>query len=165
MTTPAEPLRQLPFTPRPFRRETISSYLTRLASANRIRIWHMLQLTAISAQQQRGFTPATDDWLGWSPSTPHRIAALAGRQLAALTAAFPAVAGFLADPARPPAPHAGKIQSDDGGIEELPLLREAARSIRATRSPARPAALAAPRSPHPGQHTTRNPGPAAATRT
>ncbi len=100
MTPPAEPLRQLPFTARPFRRETIGSFLTRLASANRIRIWHMLQLTAISVQQQRGFTPATDDWLGWSPSTPHRIAALAGRPLAALTAAFPAVADFLADPAR-----------------------------------------------------------------
>jgi len=110
MTLPAEPLRQLPFTARPFRRETIGSFLTRLASANRIRMWHMLQLAAISGQQQRGFSPATDNWLGWSPSTPHRIAALAGRPLAAVTAAFPAVAGFLADPARPPAPQAGKIQ-------------------------------------------------------
>ena len=79
MTPPPEPLRQLPVTARPFHRETIGSFLTRLASANRIRIWHMLQLTAISAREQRGFTPATDDWLGWSPSTPHRIAALAGR--------------------------------------------------------------------------------------
>jgi len=69
MTPPAEPLRQLPFTPRPFHRETIGSFLTRLASANRIRIWHILQLTAISAREQRGFTPATHDWLGWSPST------------------------------------------------------------------------------------------------
>ena len=43
------------------------SFLTRLASANRIRIWHLLQLTAINVQQQREFTPATDDWLGWSP--------------------------------------------------------------------------------------------------
>ena len=110
MTPPAEPLRQLPFTARPFRRETIGSFLTRLASANRIRTAHMLQLTAISVREQREFTPATDDWLGWSPSTPHRIAALAGRPLAGLAAAFPAVAGFLAQPARPPVPEAGKIQ-------------------------------------------------------
>ena len=110
MTPLPEPLRQLPFTARPFHRETIGSFLTRLASANRIRTWHMLQLTSISGQQQRGFTPATDNWLGWSPSTPHRIAALAGRPLAALAAAFPAIAEFLADPARPPAPQAGKIQ-------------------------------------------------------
>jgi TniQ len=110
MTPSPEPLRRLPFTPRPFRRETIGSFLTRLASANRIRIWHLLQLTAINVQQQREFTPATDDWLGWSPSTPHRIAALTGRPLAALSAAFPAVAGFLTQPACPPAPQAGKIQ-------------------------------------------------------
>jgi hypothetical protein len=110
MPPPAEPLRQLPFTARPFRRETIGSFLTRLASANRIRIWHMLQLTAISVREQREFTPATDDWLGWSPSTPHRIAALAGRPLAGLAAAFPAVAGFLAQPERLPVPQAGKIQ-------------------------------------------------------
>ena len=31
MPLPAEPLRQLPFTTRPFRRETIGSFLTRLA--------------------------------------------------------------------------------------------------------------------------------------
>jgi TniQ len=110
MTPSPEPLRQLPFTPRPFRRETIGSFLTRLACANRIRIWHLLQLTAINVQEQREFTPATDDWLGWSPSTPHRIAALTGRPLAALSAAFPAIAGSQAQPACPPAPQAGKIQ-------------------------------------------------------
>jgi hypothetical protein len=110
MPPPPEPLRQLPFTARPFRRETIGSFLTRLASANRIRIWHMLQLTTISAREQREFTPATDDWTGWSPSTPHRIAALAGRPMAGLAAAFPAVAGFLAQPERPPAPGTAKIQ-------------------------------------------------------
>jgi hypothetical protein len=111
MAPPAEPLRQLPFTARPFRRETIGSFLTRLASANSIPLWHMLQLTAISVQQQREFTPATDDWRGWSPSTPRRIAALAGRPLADLTTAFPAITDFLTDPARPPAPRAGKIQT------------------------------------------------------
>ena len=110
MTPSPEPPRQLPFTPRPFRRETIGSFLTRLACANRIRIWHLLQLTAINVQEQREFTPATDDWLGWSPSTPHRIAALTGRPLAALSAAFPAIAGSQAQPACPPAPQAGKIQ-------------------------------------------------------
>jgi hypothetical protein len=107
---PEEPLRQLPFTPRPFRRETIGSFLTRLASANRIRTAHMLQLTGIRIREQREFTPATDDWLGWSPATPHRIAALAGRPLAGLAAAFPAVARFLAVPASPPPPETGKIR-------------------------------------------------------
>jgi hypothetical protein len=110
MPPPPEPLRQLPFTARPFRRETIGSFLTRLASANRVRIWHMLHLTAISVREQREFTPATDDWTGWSPSTPHRIAALAGRPVGSLAAAFPAVGQFLADPARPPSPQAGKLQ-------------------------------------------------------
>jgi hypothetical protein len=108
---PPEPLRQLPFTARPFHRETIGSFLTRLASANRIRIWHMLQLTAINVGEQREFTPATDDWLGWSPSTPSRIAALAGRPLAGLATAFPAVAGFLtAPPGLPPPDTGSKIQ-------------------------------------------------------
>jgi len=51
MTPPPKPLRQLPFTARAFHRETIGSFLTRLASANRIRIWHILQLTAISARE------------------------------------------------------------------------------------------------------------------
>lgn len=110
MPPPPEPLRQLPLTTRPFHRETIGSFLTRLASANRIPIWHMLQLTAISLREQCQFTPATDDWLGWSPSTPHQIAALTGRPLASLAITFPAVAGFLAHPARPPVPQPGKIQ-------------------------------------------------------
>lgn len=97
-----EPLRQLPFTPRPFPRETIGSFVTRLASANRIRMRHMLQLTAIRIREQWTFTLAADHWTGWSPSTPHRIAALAGRDTGSLAAAFPAVAAFLADPDRPP---------------------------------------------------------------
>lgn len=110
MTFPPEPLRQLPFAARPFRHETIGSFLTRLASDNRIRIWHMLHLTAISVREQREFTPATDDWTGWSLSTPHRIAALAGRPVAGLAAAFPAVGRFLEDPARPHSPQPGKLQ-------------------------------------------------------
>jgi hypothetical protein len=110
MPPPPEPLRQLPFTPRPFRRETIGSFLTRLASDNRIRIWHMLNLTAISVREQREFTPATDDWTGWSPSTPRRIAALAGRPVADLAPAFPVVGQFLEDPACPPSAQPGKLQ-------------------------------------------------------
>ena len=51
----------------------------------------MLQLTAITTDQ-RSFTPATDDTLGWSQSTPDRIAALAGRAPPELAAAIPLLA-------------------------------------------------------------------------
>ena len=108
MPPPPEPLRRLPFTARPFHRETIGSFLTRLASANRIRVASLLELAAISVAEQPDFTPATDGYRGWSPSTPSRIAALCGRPMDSLAAAFPPVAEFLAQP--PPAPHTGKIQ-------------------------------------------------------
>ena len=71
-------------------RETIGSFLTRLAHANSLRIPHMLSLTAISST--RSFTPATDEPAGWSASTPERIAALAGRALPELAAAIPLLA-------------------------------------------------------------------------
>jgi hypothetical protein len=72
-------------------RETIGSFLTRLAFANSLRIPHLLALAAITTGQ-RSFTPATDDTRGWPESTPGRIAALAGRPLAELAAAIPLLA-------------------------------------------------------------------------
>jgi hypothetical protein len=89
VTAPAEPLRRLPVPVRPFPRETIGSFLTRLAFANSLRIPHLLSLAAVTA---RGLTPATDDTRGWSASTPDRIAALSGRPLPELAAAIPLLA-------------------------------------------------------------------------
>lgn len=91
MTAPDERLRRLPVPVRPVARETIGSFLTRLAHANSLRIPHMLSLTAISSSL-RYFSPATDDTRGWSESTPQRIAGLAGRALPELAAAIPLLA-------------------------------------------------------------------------
>ena len=90
MAPPAEPLRSLPVAARPLRGETIGSFLTRLAYANSMRVPYLLTLAGITG---RPFTPATDDTRGWSATTPHRIAALAGHPLPALAAAIPALAG------------------------------------------------------------------------
>jgi hypothetical protein len=90
VTTPGEQLRPLPVPVRPAGRETIGSFITRLAHANCLRIPHLLALTAISGT--RDFTPATDDTRGWSQPTPGRIATLAGRPLPDLAAAIPLLA-------------------------------------------------------------------------
>jgi hypothetical protein len=87
VTAPGEPPRRLPVRVRLIARETIGSFLTRLALANSLRVAHLLSLTAIS--RTRPFTPATDEAAGWSASTPDRIAALAGRALPELAAAIP----------------------------------------------------------------------------
>lgn len=91
MPAPAEPLRRLPVPARLIARETIGSFLTRLAFANSLRVPHLLALAAITTDQ-RSFTPATDDTRGWSESTPGRIAALAGQPLPELAAAIPLLA-------------------------------------------------------------------------
>jgi ubiquinone/menaquinone biosynthesis C-methylase UbiE len=91
MAPPAEPLRRLPVPARLIARETIGSFLTRLAFANSLRIPHLLALAAISTDT-RSFSPATDDTRGWAESTPDRIAALAGRPLPELAAAIPLLA-------------------------------------------------------------------------
>jgi hypothetical protein len=90
VTTPGERLRRLPVPVRPASRETIGSFLTRLAHANSLRVPRILALTAISSS--RGFSPATDDTHGWSEPTPERIATLAGRPLPDLAAAIPLLA-------------------------------------------------------------------------
>jgi hypothetical protein len=92
VTAPDEPPRRLPVPVRPISRETIGSFLTRLAFANSLRVAHLLSLAGIS--RARSFTPATDDDAGWPPSTPARIAALAGRPLPELAAAIPLLAGI-----------------------------------------------------------------------
>jgi hypothetical protein len=91
MPAPGERLRRLPVPVRPASRETIGSFLNRLALANSLRIPHLLALAGIRSSL-RSFTPATDDTRGWSESTPERIADLAGRPLAGLAAAFPLLA-------------------------------------------------------------------------
>jgi hypothetical protein len=91
VTAPSEPLRRLPVPARLIGRETIGSFLTRLAFANSLRVPHLLALAAITTDR-RCFTPATDDTRGWSDSTPDRISALAGRPLPELAAAIPLLA-------------------------------------------------------------------------
>ena len=91
MPAPAEPLRRLPVPVRLIARETIGSFLTRLAFANSLHVPHLLTLAAITTDQ-RSYSPATDDTRGWSESTPGRIAALAGRPLPELAAAIPLLA-------------------------------------------------------------------------
>ena len=85
-----EPLRRLAVPARLITRETIGSFLTRLAFANSLRVPRLLWLAAITARGS--FTPATDDTRGWTASTPDRIAALAGRPLPELGAAIPLLA-------------------------------------------------------------------------
>jgi hypothetical protein len=92
VTAPDEPPRRLPVPVRLIARETIGSFLTRLAFANSLRVSHLLSLAGIS--RARPFTAATDDDAGWSASTPDRIAALAGRALPELAAAVPLLAGL-----------------------------------------------------------------------
>jgi hypothetical protein len=92
VTAPDEPPRRLPVPVRLIGRETIGSFLTRLAFANSLRVAHLLSLTGIS--RARSFTPATDDTVGWSPYTPDRVAALAGLALPDLAAAVPLLAGM-----------------------------------------------------------------------
>ena len=91
MPAPAEPPRCLPVPARLIARETIGSFLTRLAVANSLRVPHLLTLAAITTGT-RSFSPATDDTRGWSETTPDRIAALAGRPLPELAAAIPLLA-------------------------------------------------------------------------
>ena len=92
MTTPGEQPRRLPVPVRLIDRETIGSFMTRLALANSLRVAHLLSLAGIS--RTRSFTPATDDTAGWVPSAPDRIAALAGRALPDLAVAIPLLAGM-----------------------------------------------------------------------
>jgi hypothetical protein len=109
---PEPPLRRLPIPVRPIRCETIGSFLTRLAYANDLRIPHLLDLTAIARHERWVITPATEDHHGWSPSTPHRIAALTGRPLTSLATAFPVVAEFLSpEPATAVTPEARLLRA------------------------------------------------------
>jgi hypothetical protein len=90
---PAEPLRRLPVPVRLIARETIGSFLTRLAFANSLHVPHLLALASITTDT-RSFSPASDDTRGWSESTLDRIATLAGRPPPELAAAIPSLAGM-----------------------------------------------------------------------
>ena len=61
------PLRRLPVPARLIARETIGSFLTRLALANALRVPHLLALAAATTST-RSFSPATDDTRGWAGS-------------------------------------------------------------------------------------------------
>jgi hypothetical protein len=130
VTAPGEPLRRLPVPVRLIARETIGSFLTRLALANSLRIPHMLALTAISKSLQ-SFSPATDDTRGWSESTPARIAALAGRALAELASAIPLLA-TMTPPATAPL-HACRHCAAAKNITGMVIIRASPRDYLCTR--------------------------------
>lgn len=88
-------LRVLPISLPPMSRETIGSYLHRLAEANHITSIAITQLLGISGRYRRG----DDDPRGWTPHTLTALATLTGRPGAALTQALPAL--------RPLALHSG----------------------------------------------------------
>jgi hypothetical protein len=123
-------LRALPVRLRPFPAETTGSFLTRLGHANSIPIPHLLQLAGIQPPDVRSFSPATDDQRGWSEATPDRIAVLAGRPLASLQAALPAMAGPAAsDPSSSTSASGGQLMracphcTAAKNIEETVLVR------------------------------------------
>ncbi|MGR6924374.1 TniQ family protein [[Actinomadura] parvosata] len=93
MQTPHDVLHRLPVTPPPFHRETLGSYLHRLALANNR---PARNLAALLGPPSRDFSPISDDTSGWTPSSPQRLATMAGRPLANLAKALPGLASFLA---------------------------------------------------------------------
>lgn len=78
-------LRALPISLPPMSRETIGSYLHRLADANHITSTAITQLLGISRRYRRG----DDDPTGWTPQTLTALATLTGRPGTALTHALP----------------------------------------------------------------------------
>jgi hypothetical protein len=78
-------LRVLPISLPPMSRETIGSYLHRLADANHITSTAVTQLLGISRRYRRG----DDDPAGWTPQTLMALAILTGRPGTALVHALP----------------------------------------------------------------------------
>lgn len=91
--------RRLPITPPPIHRETLGSYLNRLAIANNR---PRRTFAALLGPLPIGYTPASDSTAGWTPRSPHLLATLAGRPPEHLARALPALADFLT--AAPPRP-------------------------------------------------------------
>ncbi|WP_406120364.1 TniQ family protein [Streptomyces canus] len=86
-------LRALPLTPPPVHRETIGSYLNRLADANHLTIGHLSSLVGPSRQHRRD-----DNRVGyWTPAALPRLAVLTGRSASLLVRAMPPL-GAIGDP-------------------------------------------------------------------
>ncbi|MDX3832891.1 TniQ family protein [Streptomyces europaeiscabiei] len=86
-------LRALPLTPPPVHRETIGSYLNRLADANHLTIGHLSSLVGPSRQHRRD-----DNRVGyWTPAALPRLAVLTGRSASLLVRAMPPL-GATGDP-------------------------------------------------------------------
>jgi hypothetical protein len=86
-------LRALPISLPPMSRETIGSYLHRLADANHITSIAIAQLLGISRRYRRG----DDDPTGWTPQTLTALATLTGRPGIALTQALSALRPLALD--------------------------------------------------------------------
>ncbi|MFJ9523458.1 TniQ family protein [Kitasatospora sp. NPDC101801] len=81
-------LRTLPVALPPVHRETIGSYLNRLADANHLRIGHLSFLIGPNRRHRRD-----DNRVGhWTPAALPRLAALTGRSIPVLIHALPALA-------------------------------------------------------------------------
>lgn len=88
--------RLLPLTPPPVHRETLGSYLNRLADANHLTIGYLSSLVGPSRQHRR-----VDNRVGyWTPDALGRLVALTGRSPSCLIHAMPPL-GTIGDPLRP----------------------------------------------------------------
>jgi hypothetical protein len=130
-------LRALPLTPPPVHRETIGSYLNRLADADHLTIGHLLSLIGPSRQHRR-----VDNRVGyWTPAARSRLAFLTGRSASLLVRAMPPL-GAIGDPSlRLP-------RSDTEEVTE-PRRRPACRLCMARRHIPRPRRPQHPTPPHP----------------
>ncbi|MGW2564309.1 TniQ family protein [Streptomyces sp. NPDC001514] len=88
-------LRTLPLAPPPVHRETIGSYLNRLADANHLTIGYLSSLIGPSRKHRR-----VDNRVGyWTPAGLSRLAVLTGRSTSTLIRAMPPL-GWIGDPVR-----------------------------------------------------------------
>lgn len=88
-------LRSLPLAPPPVHRETIGSYLNRLADANHLTIGYLSFLIGPSRQHRR-----VDNRVGyWTPDSLSRLTVLTGRSASTLIRAMPPL-GLIGDPLR-----------------------------------------------------------------
>ena len=83
-------IRRLPLSPPPVRRETLGSFLGRLADANRLKPHTLPALLGVRALPRHG-----DPKDPWPPTAITALATLSGRTPAALAAALPALASPL----------------------------------------------------------------------